>query len=190
MIKIGLFFGSFNPFHIGHKVIGSHLVQHTDLDKVWYVVSPNNPHKQKKSLLHHTHRLQIIKREVEDVKDLDVSDIEFNLPSPSYTIDTLVNISEKYSNYNFSVIMGEDNLATISKWKNYMQLLNNYRVYVYPRIGNFEKYKHPNVIFVKNVPMIDVSASFIRKSISEGLDVSSLVPEKAWQYIHEMNFYK
>ena len=190
MIKIGLFFGSFNPFHIGHKVIGYHLVQHTDLDKVWYVVSPNNPYKQKKSLLHHTHRLQIIKREVEDVKDLDVSDIEFNLPSPSYTIDTLVNISEKYSNYNFSVIMGEDNIETISKWKNYMQLLNNYQVYVYPRTGNFVKYKHPNVIFVKNVPMIDVSASFIRKSISEGLDVSSLVPEKAWQYIEEMNFYK
>ena len=190
MIKVGLFFGSFNPFHIGHKIIGSHMVQHTDLDKVWYVVSPKNPLKDKDSLLDQNHRLQIIQREVEDHVNLEVSDIEFNLPIPSYTIDTLVNISEKYPNYEFSLIMGEDNIVTLKKWKNYKQILDNYSIYVYPRHGNFEQKSYQNIIYVKNVPLLDVSASFIRKSISSGKDVSSLVPEKAWQYIDEMNFYK
>ena len=190
MIKIGLFFGSFNPFHIGHKVIGAHMVQHTDLDKVWYVVSPQNPQKEKKSLLNQYHRMQIIQREIEDHNDLDVSDIEFNLPIPSYTIDTLVNISEKYPSYSFSLIMGEDNIVSLPKWKNYKEILDNYSIYVYPRNGSFEKKIHKNIFYIEDVPLIDVSASFIRNSIKSGKDVSSLLPEKAWKYIDEMNFYK
>ena len=190
MIKIGLFFGSFNPFHIGHKVIGAHMVQHTDLDKVWYVVSPQNPQKEKKSLLNQHHRMQIIQREIEDHNDLDVSDIEFNLPIPSYTIDTLVNISEKYPSYSFSIIMGEDNIVSLPKWKNYKEILDNYSIYVYPRNGSYVKKTHKNIFYIEDVPLIDVSASFIRNSIKLGKDVSSLLPEKAWQYIDEMNFYK
>ena len=190
MIKIGLFFGSFNPFHIGHKIIGTHMVNNTDLDKVWYVVSPQNPAKMKESLLDQSHRLQIIQREIEDCQNLDVSDIEFRMPLPSYTIDTLVNISEKYSNYEFSLIMGTDNLKTLPKWKNYLQILNNYHIYTYPRLGSVDHIEHKNITSVKDVPLIDISASFIRESISLGKDMSSLIPNKAWKYIDEMNFYK
>ena len=190
MTHIGLFFGSFNPFHIGHKAIGSHIAQHTDLDKVWFVVSPQNPKKEKKSLLNQHHRFQIIKREVEDNPFLDVSDIEFSLPLPSYTIDTLVNLSERYPEQKFSLIMGEDNIISLNKWKNYKQILNNYNIYVYPRAGEFEERLHENIKYIKDAPMFDISASFIRKSISAGKNVSSLIPEKAYKYIDEMNFYK
>ena len=190
MKKIGLFFGSFNPFHIGHKVIGTHMVNNTDLDKVWYVVSPQNPTKNKDSLLDQNHRLQIIQREVEDNSNLDVSDIEFSMPLPSYTIDTLANISEKYSSCEFSLIMGTDNLKTLHKWKNYKQILNNYTIYTYPRSGSANLIEHQNITNVKDVPLIDISASFIRESISLGKDMSSLIPSKAWKYIDEMNFYK
>ena len=190
MTHIGLFFGSFNPFHIGHKAIGSHIAQHTDLDKVWFVVSPQNPKKEKKSLLNQNHRFQIIQREVEDNSFLDVSDVEFGLPLPSYTIDTLVNLSEKYPEYKFSLIMGEDNIISLNKWKNYKQILNNYNIYVYPRAGEFKERLHENIKYIKDAPMFDISASFIRKSISAGKNVSSLIPEKAYKYIDEMNFYK
>ena len=190
MKKIGLFFGSFNPFHIGHKVIGTHMVNNTALDKVWYVVSPQNPTKNKDSLLDQNHRLQIIQREVEDNSNLDVSDIEFSMPLPSYTIDTLANISEKYSSCEFSLIMGTDNLKTLHKWKNYKQILNNYHIYTYPRSGFVNLMEHQNITNVKDVPLIDISASFIRESISLGKDMSSLIPIKAWKYIDEMNFYK
>ena len=189
-MKIGLFFGSFNPFHIGHKVIGSHFTQFTDLNQLWFVVSPQNPLKQKSSLLDQNHRYQIIDREIDKDINLSVSNIEFSLPQPSYTIDTLIHLSEKYPNYKFVLIMGSDNLQNIHKWKNYNEILDNYQIYVYPR-NNYEVNEfHKNITVIKDVPKMEISASFIRNAIKMGKDVSSLIPQKAFNYIEEMNFYK
>ena len=189
-MKIGLFFGSFNPFHIGHKVIGSHFTQFTDLNQLWFVVSPQNPLKQKSSLLDQNHRYQIIDREIDKDINLSVSNIEFSLPQPSYTIDTLIHLSEKHPNYKFVLIMGSDNLHNIHKWKNYNEILDNYQIYVYPR-NNYEVNEfHKNIIVIKDVPKMEISASFIRNAIKMGKDVSSLIPQQAFKYIEEMNFYK
>ena len=189
-MKIGLFFGSFNPFHIGHKVIGSHFTQFTDLNQLWFVVSPQNPLKQKSSLLDQNHRYQIIDREIDKDINLSVSNIEFSLPQPSYTIDTLIHLSEKYPNYKFVLIMGSDNLQNIHKWKNHKEILDNYQIYVYPR-NNYEVNEfHKNITVIKDVPKMEISASFIRNAIKMGKDVSSLIPQKAFNYIEEMNFYK
>ena len=189
-MKIGLFFGSFNPIHIGHKVIASYLVDFTDLDKVMFVVSPQNPLKQKISLLDQYHRLQIIRAEVEDNSKLEVSDIEFDMPKPSYTIDTLVRLKEKYPENDYSIIMGSDNLQNFHKWKNYEQILEDYSVYVYPRPGYEISGSHKNIHVIEGVPQMEISSSFIRKSIKEGKDISYLMPEKAWIYTDEMNFYR
>tara|TARA_B100000902_G_scaffold399064_1_gene468212 strand:+ start:3309 stop:3878 length:570 start_codon:yes stop_codon:yes gene_type:complete len=189
-MKIGLFFGSFNPFHIGHKLIGSYISEFTNLDKVLFVVSPQNPFKEKKSLLEQNHRLQIIRADIEDSIKLGVSDIEFHLPNPSYTIDTLVKINEKNPENEYSIIIGSDNLSTLHKWKNYKQILENYSIYVYPRHGFEFAVSHKNIHLINEAPKVEISASFIRKSIRERKDVSYLIPEKAWKYISEMNFYK
>ena len=189
-MKIGLFFGSFNPIHIGHKVIASYLVDFTDLDKVMFVVSPQNPLKQKISLLDQYHRLQIIRAEIEDNSNLEVSDIEFDMPKPSYTIDTLVRLKEKYPENDYSIIMGSDNLQNFHKWKNYEQILEDYSIYVYPRPGYEISGSHKNIHVIEGVPQMEISSSFIRKSIKEGKDISYLMPEKAWIYTDEMNFYK
>ena len=189
-MKIGLFFGSFNPIHIGHKVIASYLIDFTDLDKVMFVVSPQNPLKQKISLLDQYHRLQIIRAEIEDNSKLEVSDIEFDMPKPSYTIDTLVRLKEKYPENDYSIIMGSDNLQNFHKWKNYEQILEDYSVYVYPRPGYEISGSHKNIHIIEGVPQMEISSSFIRKSIKEGKDISYLMPEKAWIYTDEMNFYR
>ncbi|MBT4218252.1 MAG: nicotinate-nucleotide adenylyltransferase [Flavobacteriales bacterium] len=189
-MKIGLFFGSFNPIHIGHKVIASYLVDFTDLDKVMFLVSPQNPLKQKISLLDQYHRLQIIRAEIEDNSKLAVSDIEFDMPKPSYTIDTLVRLKEKYPENDYSIIMGSDNLQNFHKWKNYEQILEDYSVYVYPRPGYEISGSHKNIHLIEGVPQMEISSSFIRKAIKEGKDISYLMPEKAWIYTDEMNFYK
>ena len=189
-MKVGLFFGSFNPIHIGHKVIASYLVDFTDLDKVMFVVSPQNPLKQKISLLDQYHRLQIIRAEIEDNSNLEVSDIEFDMPKPSYTIDTLVRLKEKYPENDYSIIMGSDNLQNFHKWKNYEQILEDYSVYVYPRPGYEISGSHKNIHVIEGVPQMEISSSFIRKAIKEGKDISYLMPEKAWIYTDEMNFYR
>ena len=189
-MKIGLFFGSFNPIHIGHKVIASYLVDFTDLDKVMFLVSPQNPLKQKISLLDQYHRLQIIRAEIEDNSKLAVSDIEFDMPKPSYTIDTLVRLKEKYPENDYSIIMGSDNLQNFHKWKNYEQILEDYSIYIYPRPGYEISGSHKNIHVIEGVPQMEISSSFIRKSIKEGKDISYLMPEKAWIYTDEMNFYK
>lgn len=189
-MKIGLFFGSFNPLHVGHKIIASYLVNFSDLEKVLFVVSPQNPLKQKSTLLDQNHRLQIIRAEVEDNSKLDVSDIEFSMPQPSYTIDTLVRLSEKYPENEYALIMGGDNLKNFHKWKNYEQILENYSIYVYPRYGFEIEGSHKNIHLIEGVPQMEISASFIRKSIKEGKDISYLMPEKAWKYTNEMNFYR
>ena len=189
-MKIGLFFGSFNPMHIGHKVIASYLAEFSELEQVWFVVSPQNPLKQKQSLLDQYHRLMIIRMELEDNPKLEVSDIEFGMPQPSYSIDTLVRLKEEHPENEYALIMGADNLQNFHKWKNYEQILADYSVYVYPRPGIEISGKHENIHIVKGVPQMEISASFIRKSIKEGKDISYLMPEKAWKYTDEMNFYK
>ena len=189
-MKIGLFFGSFNPLHVGHKIIASYMVEFSKLDKVMFVVSPQNPLKNKQSLLEQHHRLMIIRMEIEDNPKLQVSDIEFSMPQPSYTIDTLIRLKERYPKNQYSLIMGSDNLQNFHKWKNYQQILEDYSIYVFQRPG-FELNKfHKNIHVVKDVPYMQISASFIRSCIKSGKDVSYLMPEKAWKYIDEMNFYK
>ena len=189
-MKIGLFFGSFNPMHIGHKIIASYMAEFSDLDKVMLVVSPQNPLKEKSALLDQYQRLMIIRMEIEDNPMLQVSDIEFNMPHPSYTIDTLARLKETYPNNEYALIMGSDNLQTFHKWKNYEQILEDYSLYVFPRPGFEITKNHENINIVKDVPQMRISASFIRKSIKAGKDVSYLMPEKAWKYTEEMNLYK
>ena len=189
-MKIGLFFGSFNPMHVGHKVIASYLAEFSDLEKVMFVVSPQNPFKEKKSLLDQNHRLQIIRAEVYDNNKLDVTDIEFSMLQPSYTIDTLVRLKEDYPENEYSLIIGADNLQNFHKWKNYEQILEDYSIYVYPRPGFEINGSHKNIHIVNGVPQMEISASFIRNSIKDRKDVSYLMPEKAWKYTDEMNFYK
>lgn len=189
-MKVGLFFGSFNPLHIGHKVIASYMSEFFDLQQVWFVISPQNPLKQKQNLLDQYHRLMIIRMEVEGNPKLSASDIEFNLPQPSYTINTLTYLKEQYPKNDFSLIIGSDNLKNFHKWKNYEQILADYSVYVYPRPGIEISDSHENIHIVDGVPQMEISASFIRESIKKKKDVSYLIPEKAWQYIDEMNFYK
>ena len=190
-MKTGLFFGSFNPFHIGHKIIASYMVEFTDLKQVCLVVSPQNPEKKKNTLLSQHHRLMIITREIEDNPKLTVSDIEFNLPKPNYTINTLVHLKERFPKKKFCLIMGADNLENFHKWKNYEQILNEHQIYVYPRKGfNKENITHKNIHIIEGVPEIQISASFIRNQIQQKKDVSYMMPEKSWQYIDQMNFYK
>ena len=190
-MKIGLFFGTFNPIHIGHLIIANHMVNHTDLEQVWMVVTPQNPFKQNKNLLADYHRLALVNIAVEDHPKLVAKDIEFKLPKPNYTIDTLVYLKEKYPNHTFSLIMGEDNLLTLDKWKNYEQILKSHLIYVYPRpncsTGHFIENKN---IIMTDAPLMDISSTMIRQAIKSGLNVSYFIPHAAWQYLDEMSFYK
>jgi nicotinate-nucleotide adenylyltransferase len=204
-MKVGLYFGTFNPIHVGHLVIANYLADYTDLDEVWLVVSPHNPLKKKSTLLDDIHRLAIVKEAIEDNDKLRVSDVEFKLPKPSYTSTTLAYLEEKYPKNTFSLIMGEDNLRTFHKWYNHETLIEHYSFYVYPRvlteqeqqeekeIGSIEKHvfkEHPNVTFCSDAPIMKISASFIRKAIKEGKDVRYLLTDPVIKYIDEMNFYK
>ncbi|MEO8761938.1 MAG: nicotinate (nicotinamide) nucleotide adenylyltransferase [Bacteroidia bacterium] len=191
MKKTGLFFGSFNPIHIGHLALANYLVSFTDLDEVWFVVSPHNPLKDKQSLLAQNHRLYMVKLATEDHSKFKASDIEFKLSQPSYTINTLVHLKEKYPKKDFSLIMGMDNLQNFHKWKNYEQILDKHSIYVYPRLqsdaGNF--INHPN-IKITEAPIMEISSSFIRKAILDKKDVTCFMPEKVATYVDEMNFYR
>lgn len=193
MKKIGLFFGSFNPIHMGHLIIANHLVEHSTMDELWLVVTPQNPFKEKKTLQSNYHRLEMVHRAVEAYPKLRPSDIEFRLPQPNYTIDTLVYLEEKFPNYEFSLIMGEDNLRSFHKWKNYQQILANYTLYVYPRISEgilLDVFtQHPKIIYV-NAPIIELSATFIRQEIKAKRNVRPLLPEKVWQYIDQTGLYQ
>src|SRR2546428_6896474 len=171
-MKIGLFFGSFNPIHTGHLIIASYMANFTDLDKVWLVVSPHNTLKEKSDLIHVHDRLEMAKLATEDAVKIDVSDVELKMPRPSYTIDTLTFLTEKYPQHEFSLIMGGDNLRSLKKWKNYEAILNYYRVFVYPRPGEvmIEWNGHPSII-ITETPLIEISATFIRKSIAANKNV-------------------
>lgn len=192
-MKIGLYFGSFNPIHVGHLVIANHIAEHSDLDQVWFVVTPHNPFKKKSSLLDNYQRLEMVYQATKDYTKLKPSNIEFNLPQPNYTVNTLAHLQEKYPDNQFALIMGEDNLKSFHKWKNYQVILENYHIYVYPRISKnavqTQFHNHANISFV-NAPIMQLSSTFIRKSIKEGKNVQPMLPHFVWKYLDEMNFYK
>ncbi len=197
MLKVGLFFGSFNPIHIGHTAIAGYMKEFTDLDQVWFVVSPLNPLKKKDTLLPDRDRLYLVELATGGEDDFKPSDIEFNRPAPSYTIDTLVILTEKYPDYRFVLIMGEDNLYTLHKWKNALELVRHYPLYVYPRPGIIRrKNTFLDEIISKarirrvNAPLMDISGTFIRNSIRSGKDMSYFLHPAVWKYIKEMHFYE
>jgi len=193
MKKTGLFFGSFNPIHIGHLIIANHIVEHDDLDEVWFVITPHNPHKQKKTLLNDTQRLMMVRLAVEDYPKLKASNIEFDLPQPNYTVNTLTVLQEKYPDRKFILLMGQDNLASFHKWKNFDAILKYYQIYVYPRLTEKqikpEFLSHPSIKFIK-APIMELSATQIRQDLKDGKNVRPLLPPEVYQYIDEMNFYK
>ena len=192
-MKIGLFFGTFNPIHVGHLIIANHMAEFTDLEEVWFVVTPHNPFKEKSSLLADHHRFRLVSEATDDYDKLKPSKIEFGLPQPSYTINTLVHLAEKHPEHDFNLIMGLDNLHTFPKWKNSEVILRDYEIYVYPRVS--EKKDLPELLNHENVHMIDapiveISSTFIRKAVKDRKDIRALMPFKAWKYMDEMNFYK
>lgn len=192
-MKIGLYFGTFNPIHIGHLTIANHLAEYSDLDQVWFVVTPLSPFKKKSSLLDNHQRLEMVYLATKDYIKLKPSDIEFGLKQPNYTIDTLTYLGEKFPKYEFALIMGEDNLKSFHKWKNYELILENYSIYVYPRLsdGAIEtQFKdHPKITPV-NAPIMELSSTFIRNSIKNNKNVRPMLPENVWSYLDAMNFYK
>lgn len=189
--KIGLFFGSFNPIHIGHMIIANVMAENADLNKVWFVVSPQNPFKPSKGLLHEFDRYDMVKAAIADNYKLEVTDVEFHLPKPSYTIHTLVHLSEKFPEKEFKVIIGEDNLESFKKWKNYQQILDQYGLYVYPRprVTESELKRHHNVKMVE-APLLDISATYIRECIRNNKSIRYLVPEPVEQLIRLKHYYK
>ena len=192
-MKVGLFFGTFNPIHIGHIVIANHLAEYSDLDQVWFVVTPHSPFKEKDSLLADHQRLEMVYLATEDYDKLKECAIEFKLPQPNYSINTLNHLDDKYPGNTFCLIMGEDNLKEFHKWKNYELILQHYDLYIYPRIleGEIEPNlkNHKNIKYV-DAPIIELSSTFIRNCIKEGKIVRPMLPDPAWIYLDEMNFYK
>jgi nicotinate-nucleotide adenylyltransferase len=200
-MKIGLYFGTYNPIHVGHLIIANHMADSADLDQVWLVVSPQNPLKNKATLLADYHRLALVEIAIEDNPNLKACNIEFDLPKPSYTIDTLTYLQEKYPEHEYSIIMGEDNLRTLHKWKNYEAILTHHKIYVYPRVLTAQEIlakglkmestlkDHPNVI-ITEAPVMKISASFIRNAIKAKKEVRYLLTDPVRKYVSEMHFYE
>lgn len=189
-MKVGLFFGSFNPIHVGHLILANVLATHSDLDAVWLVVSPQNPFKSVSTLLPATERLQMARLAVDYNDRLLVSNVEFGLPQPSYTVDTLAYLEAKYPTYQFALLMGEDNLPTLPKWKNHEVLLARYPIYVYPRPGTPRSplHEHPAVRLIE-APQLDISATFIRKCVQQGRSIRYMVPDAVEEYIRRNRFW-
>lgn len=189
--KIGLFFGSFNPIHNGHLMLANYLAEYGGLDEIWFVVSPQNPFKDKKSLLADRHRLYMVEMAIKGDERFQVCDIEFYMPLPSYTIDTLTRLQERHPNTDFYLICGMDNIESFKKWKNYEMILQYHHLMVYPRKGysSNELVEHPSVTVVE-APEIEVSSTFIRNAIGEGKDVRYFVPKEVYKYIIDMHFYE
>jgi nicotinate-nucleotide adenylyltransferase len=191
-MKIGLFFGSFNPVHIGHLIIGNFMATQTDLQQVWFIISPQNPLKPKKTLLRDYDRLHLVQLAIGDNLQLRASDIEFNLPKPSYTIDTLAVLKEKYPDKEFVLLMGGDNLASLSKWKSYELILRDYDIYVYsrPDYDAGELALHPRVRLYEEVPLMEISATYIRECLKNGKSIQYLVPDPVFHYVQTSSLYK
>ena len=193
MKKVGLYFGTFNPIHVGHLIIANHLAEYSNLDEVWLVVTPHNPHKKKSTLLADHHRYTMVEIALEDYPNLKASKIEFGLPQPNYTVNTLIHLVEKYPEHEFNLIMGEDNLQSFTKWKNYEVILDNHNIYVYPRIYKNKKktelINHKKITIVE-APIIELSSTFIRNGIKNKKNIKPLLSNNIWKYINEMNFYK
>ncbi|NLR92857.1 nicotinate (nicotinamide) nucleotide adenylyltransferase [Flammeovirga agarivorans] len=191
MRKTGLFFGSFNPIHVGHLILANAMVQSGEVDEVWFVVSPQNPFKKRSSLLHEFDRLDMVNAAIQNNFNFKASDIEFRMPKPSYTVDTLVYLSEKNPMHNFKLIVGEDNLAGFKKWKNHEVILNDYGLLVYPRPKSkpSDLKDHPHVKLIE-APMVDISATYIRNAIKENKDIRYLVPEGVRELITSKHFYQ
>ncbi len=189
--KTGLFFGSFNPIHTGHMILAEYMVEYTDLKEIWFVVSPQNPLKDKKNLLADYHRLAMVNIAVEDDARMRSCNIEFKMHQPSYTIDTLAYLDEKYPDRHFVLIGGTDILPSFHKWKNYKILLDNYTLYIYnrPHYDPGEYRTHPNISFF-DAPLLEISASFIRDSIKKRKDIRYMLPPRVYEYIKEMYFYE
>lgn len=192
-MKIGLYFGTFNPIHVGHMIIANHFAEYSGLDQIWMVVTPHNPLKDKKTLLDDHQRLQLVYLATEDYPKIKPSDIEFKLPQPNYTVNTLAHLQDKHPEHTFSLIMGEDNLKSLHKWKNYEVILKNYEIYVYPRISSeletSEFRGNPNIHIIA-APIVEISSTFIRNNIKDKKNVRPLLPEKVWEYIDHNNLYK
>ncbi|MFN8309257.1 MAG: nicotinate (nicotinamide) nucleotide adenylyltransferase [Chitinophagales bacterium] len=190
-MKVGLFFGSFNPIHNGHLIIANYVCETTELDQVWFVVSPHSPFKEKNTLLKEYDRLHLVKLAIEGNQNLRASDIEFKLPQPSYTMDTLAHLRDKFPEHSFSLIMGGDNVVGLPKWKNAELLLRDYPIYVYNRkdavITNLPKGR---AIHVLDVPLLDISASFIREHLRKGVSMQYFLPDKVWEYVRDYRLYK
>ena len=202
-MKIGLYFGTFNPIHIGHLIIANHLAEYSGLDQIWMVVTPHNPLKNKQTLLDDYQRLQLVFLATEDYPKIKPSDIEFKLPQPNYTVNTLAHLQEKFPQHIFSLIVGEDNLKSLHKWKNHEIILQNHEIYVYPRLEaksrtgeaisselqNSAFKNHPKIHII-NAPIVEISSTFIRENIKLKKNVRPLLPEKVWGYIDHNNLYK
>jgi nicotinate-nucleotide adenylyltransferase len=189
-MKIGLFFGSFNPIHIGHMAIANYMVEYTDMEQLWFVISPQNPFKRRKTLLADHHRLELVERAIAEDERFRASDIEFKMPTPSYTIDTLAWLGEKYPSHSFAIIMGSDGLPSFQQWKNAAALQQHYQRYVYPRPGYAVDFPEQENLEVVDAPLMEISSSFIRKAIGEGKDIRHFLPPAAWKYLDEMNLYR
>lgn len=191
-MKIGLYFGTFNPIHIGHLIIANHLSENSDLEKIWFVITPQSPFKIKSSLLNNHDRFEMVYRATADYENLEPSNIEFGMAQPNYTINTLVHLKEKFPQHDFCLIMGEDNLKSFHKWKNYELILEDYSIYVYPRLseGKVDNslLDHPKIHKVE-APIMELSSTYIRKAIKRKENIRPMLPTSVWEYIDEMNFY-
>lgn len=187
-MNIGLYFGSFNPIHIGHLIIANHMLEFVKFNQIWFIVSPQSPFKTKSFLINDYHRFKMVSLAISDFNNMKVSNLEFKLPKPSYTINTLNFLEKKNKKYKFSLIIGSDTLLSLNKWKQYQYIVNKYTIYVYPRIYYNYKYNinliNAKIIYLINAPIIDISASFIRKSIINGNNISPMIPEKSWKYLN------
>jgi nicotinate-nucleotide adenylyltransferase len=192
-MKIGLYFGTFNPIHVGHLIIANHLAEHSDLEQIWMVVTPHNPLKEKNTLLDDYQRLHLVHLATEEYPKIKPSDIEFKLPQPNYTVNTLAHLMEKYPQHAFSLIMGEDNLKSLHKWKNYDYILQHHDIYVYPRVSvgedNSEFNNHPRIHKI-DAPIVEISSTFIRENIKNKKNIRPLLPHNVWEYVDHNNFYK
>ena len=191
-MKTGLFFGSFNPVHIGHLALANYFIEYTDLEELWFVVSPHNPLKQADSLLDDELRLEMMHLAIEDDPRFTICDIEFRLPKPSFTFDTLTFLSNYYPEHSFILLMGTDGLNAFHRWKNYEQIIENYHRYLYPRHGDEEIdfSLHKNSTLIKHAPRFEISSSFIRDSIRSGKDIRHFVPEKVYEFIEHKKLYR